>query len=138
MLLMESIRKIRLKYYRKGDSIHEIVRDTGISRNTVRKVLRNDETQHKYQREVIHKPKLGAFENTLKEYLIAEEKLAKKERSNAVKIFERLRHEGYTGAYDSVQRYIKEFKHSLHPSLSNGFYSVIFWRRRSLSIRLER
>ena len=54
---MESIGKIRLKYYRKGKTIREIVRETGVSRNTVRKVLRNDETLHKYQREVIHKPK---------------------------------------------------------------------------------
>jgi transposase len=126
MLLMESIRKIRLKYYRKGESIREIARDTGISRNTVRKVLRNDETNHKYQREAIHKPKIGAFEHILKEWLLAEEKLSKKERSNAVNIFERLQHEGYTGAYDSIQRYIKEFKRDLHPSLSNAFIPLSF------------
>ena len=123
---MESIRKIRLKYYRKGESIREIARDSGISRNTVRKVLRNDETEHKYQREVIHKPKLGAFENILKELLLAEEKLSKKERSNGMKIFERLQHEGYTGAYDSIQRYIKEFKRDLHPSLNNAFIPLYF------------
>ncbi|MBP9741883.1 MAG: hypothetical protein KBD37_00825 [Burkholderiales bacterium] len=45
----------------------EIAQETGISRNTIRKVLRNDETNHKYQREVIHKPKLGEFEDELRE-----------------------------------------------------------------------
>lgn len=123
---MESIGKIRLKYYRKGKTIREIVRETGVSRNTVRKVLRNDETLHKYQREVIHKPKLGAFEAILKELLIAEEKLSKKDRSNGMKLFEQLQSKGYTGAYDSIQRYIKAFKHNSHSSLSKAFIPLSF------------
>lgn len=113
---MESIRKIRMKYHRQGESIKEIVRNTGLSRNTVRKYLRSDVTQAEYQRNVLYEPKLGPFKALLQEWLEQEAKLPKRERSCARQLFERLEAEGYCGAYDSVQRYAKAFKKGLHCS----------------------
>ncbi len=113
---METIGKIRLKYHRKGESIREIVRSTGISRNTVRKYLRSNETQAVYEREAIHEPKLGPFKAILHEWLITQDKLPKKERSCGTQLFHDLQAKGYLGAYDSVQRYMKAFKQSSHLS----------------------
>ena len=44
MLIVETVARIRREFFVKGKSIKEIVRDLGVSRNTVRKVLRSGET----------------------------------------------------------------------------------------------
>jgi len=44
MLIVETVARIRREFSVKGKSINEIVRDLGVSRNTVRKVLRSGET----------------------------------------------------------------------------------------------
>ena len=38
MLIVETVARIRREFFVKGKSIKEIVRDLGVSRNTVRKV----------------------------------------------------------------------------------------------------
>jgi len=35
-------------------------------------------------------------------------KLPKKQRRTAIRLFEGLANEGYTGAYDSIQRFVKQ------------------------------
>ncbi len=117
---MESVNKVRLKYHRKGETIKGIVRSTGLSRNTIRKYLRNNKTHPKYQRTVIHAPKLGDFKEILHGWLLDESKLPKKERSDATQLFEKLQGCGYLGAYDQVQRYAKAFKQGTH--LSNQVF----------------
>ena len=49
---METVARIRREFFVKGKSIKEIVRDLGVSRNTVRKVLRSGETAFAYERSV--------------------------------------------------------------------------------------
>ncbi len=41
MLVVETVARIRREFFVKGKSIKEIVRSLGVSRNTVRKVLRS-------------------------------------------------------------------------------------------------
>ena len=53
------------RVFLKGKSIKEIVRDLGISRNTVRKVLRSGETAFSYERSVQPLPKLGPWASEL-------------------------------------------------------------------------
>ena len=48
MLVVETVARIRREFFVKGKSIKEIVRDLGVSRNTVRKVLRSGETAFAY------------------------------------------------------------------------------------------
>jgi transposase len=116
VLVVESINKVRQKYHRKGESIKAIVRSTGLSRNTIRKYLRNNETRPEYKRTVIHAPKLGDFKEILHGWLVDEAKLTKKERSDATKLYKKLCGCGYLGAYDQVQRYVKAFKKGSHLS----------------------
>jgi len=49
MLVVETVARIRREFFVKGKSIKEIVRDLGVSRNTVRKVLRSGETAFAYE-----------------------------------------------------------------------------------------
>jgi hypothetical protein len=53
---------------------------------------------------------LGDFQERLKQWLEIEYRLPKKQRRTAQRLFECLQAEGYRGAYDSVQRYVKHWK----------------------------
>ena len=56
---------IRRWHKRDHVPIREISRRTGVSRNTVRKVLRSGETSFEYEREVQPRPKLGRWTEEL-------------------------------------------------------------------------
>ena len=114
---METIRKIRCAYGRDGKSIRAIARDFNLSRNTVKKVLRGDETEFTYSRTRQPMPKLGVFEESLLSCLSSDAKKPRREQRTAQAIFEQLQREGYEGGYDSVRRYIKRWKE--HASVSD-------------------
>ncbi|SPZ47410.1 IstA-like integrase of IS21 family [Agrobacterium tumefaciens] len=59
MLIVETILKIRRLAHVQGKTIKAICRELGISRKVVRKVLRSDETEFKYERTRQPQPKLG-------------------------------------------------------------------------------
>ena len=65
MLIVETIGRIRREHFVKGKTIKEIVRDLGISRNTVRKALRSEETSFVYGRDTQPLPKLGPWSKKL-------------------------------------------------------------------------
>jgi AraC-like DNA-binding protein len=50
MLTVETIGRIRREHFVKGKTIKEIARDLKISRNTVRKIFRSNETSFVYER----------------------------------------------------------------------------------------
>jgi len=58
MLTVETIRKIRLAARDGNKSIRQIAKDFKVSRNTVRKVLRSDQTRFEYHREWYTAPSL--------------------------------------------------------------------------------
>ncbi len=109
MLVVETIAKIRRYHFVEGRKIKQIARDLNISRNTVRKVLRSNETEHCYEREEQPFPKLGPYTDRLDELLLENVKRAKGRRITARRMYEILQYEGYQGAYDSVQRYVKKW-----------------------------
>jgi len=84
--------------------IKEIVRTLSVSRATVRKVIRGQATEFKYQRGVQPVPKLGEWVTVLTEILAKEAKLPRRERRSTQGLFEELRGRGYDGAHDSVHR----------------------------------
>jgi predicted transcriptional regulator len=69
MLVVETVARIRREHFVKGKTIKEIARDLGVSRNTVRKVLRSGETSFEYERNVQPRPKLGRWTSELDELL---------------------------------------------------------------------
>jgi transposase len=105
MLVVETVARIRREFFVKGKSIKEIVRDLGVSRNTVRKVLRSGETAFAYERSVQPLPKLGPWSADLERLLEANDRKARRERLTMIRIFEELQGLGYRGGYDAVRRY---------------------------------
>lgn len=109
MLVVETIAKIRRYHFVEGRNIKQISRDLNISRNTVRKVLRSNKTEHCYEREHQPFPKLEPYKRQLDTLLEENSKRPKRRRMTAQRMFEILQGEGYQGAYDSVRRYVKKW-----------------------------
>ncbi|AHI27425.1 Integrase, catalytic region (plasmid) [Komagataeibacter xylinus E25] len=105
MLVVETIGKIRRAHFVEGTAIKAICRDLGISRQTVRKVIRSGQTSFDYHRERQPLPRIGPWEGRL--CALLEENVARpaRERLSLIRLFELLREEGYEGSYDAVRRY---------------------------------
>ena len=110
MLIVETIGRIRREHFVKGKTIKEIVRDLGISRNTVRKALRSEETSFVYGRDTQPLPKLGPWSKKLDDLLGANAKKPARERLTLIRVFEDLRGLGYEGGYDAVRRYARKWR----------------------------
>ena len=95
MLVVETIGRIRREHLSKGKSIREIARDLKISRNTVRKILRSDETSFSYEREVQPRPKLGRWKDEIDRMLTQNASTTARERLTLIRLFEELRALGY-------------------------------------------
>jgi transposase len=112
MLIVETIRKVRLANHRNHKSIKEICRDFNLSRNTVRKIIRSDATEFVYERKVQPRPKLEPFKGQLAAYLKEDSAKPAKQRRTALLLFEQLQREGFGGGYDSVRRYVQKWHKS--------------------------
>lgn len=107
---METIRKIRVAYHRDGKSVRQIARDYRLSRNTVRKALRTEDTEFTYARNAQPMPKLGPYEDSLLTRLAKDADKPCRERRTAMLLFLELQQEGFDGGYDSVRRYVQRWK----------------------------
>lgn len=105
MVGAEAALEIRV-LHRYGKSIREIARETGISRNTVRRYLREEEAT-RYKPRPPRPTKLGPF----KDYVIERLRAAAPERIPASVLLMELRERGYTGGYTML----KTFAASLRP-----------------------
>ena len=110
MLSMETQAKVRLLFTVKKHSISQISRELHLSRNTVKRALREDKIGRQYQRGHQPTPKLGDYKIRLESWLLEDSKLPKSQRCSARKLYERLKDQEYKGAYDSVQRFVKQWQ----------------------------
>ena len=74
MLVVETIARIRRDHLVRGVPIKKIARDLRVSKNTVGKVVRGDETSYSYERKIQPMPKLGPWVDELERQLEANEK----------------------------------------------------------------
>ena len=84
-----------------------IVRDLHVSRNTVRKILRSDETDFTYERDHQPMPRIGPWRSEVDRFLVANEGKPARERLTLIRIYEEVRSLGYEGSYDAIRRYAK-------------------------------
>lgn len=116
MLPMEQVHRIRTTYHREGGTIRGISRKEGVSRNTVRKVLRTEE-EWGYKRGSSHEePVIGSYKGIVDAWLSGDKERRKKERHTARRIYTRLSQEhGYTGSERTVRRYVSKRKREIYP-----------------------
>ena len=123
---MDIIYEIRRRHSVQKQSISAIAREMGLSRPTVRKHL-NTVEQPKYQRLLTVSPRLDEYKDQLTSWLEEESKLPRSRRRSAQRLFEGLQELGYSGAYDSIQRFVKYWKSSAHgPKITEAFIPLVF------------
>jgi hypothetical protein len=112
MLLAFDGRKpsFRRAYFVQGKAIKAICRELRVSRKVVRKVLRSEATEFRYERDEQPLPRIGPWQDVLDQLLTANETKARRERLTLIRIFEDLRGWGYEGGYDAVRRYARTWQ----------------------------
>ena len=126
MLVVETIGRIRRAHFSQGKSIKEIARELGISRNTVRKILRSEETSSTYEREIQPRPKLGRWKADIDRMLAKNADAPARERLTLIRLFEELRAHGYEGGYDAVRRYAKTWAREHTSQTASAYVPLSF------------
>jgi transposase len=126
MIGVDLIGEIRRAYFEQRRPIKEIVRTLSVSRATVRRVVRSQKTEFKYERGVQPVPKLGEWVGVLSEILEKEVKLPRRERRSTQRLFEELRGRGYDGAHDSVHRFVKAWREARARVPAQAFVPMSF------------
>src|SRR5438046_965956 len=110
MLIVETIAKIRRAYFAQKKPIKAICREFRVSRKVVRKMIRSQATEFRYERGRQPLPRVDPWRGQLDEQLLANEGKPARERLTLIRIFEELRGLGYQGSYDAVRRYAKKWR----------------------------
>ena len=126
MLVVETIAKIRRAFFHQKKPIKTICRELKLSRKAVRRAIRSEATEFRYERSVQPMPKLGAWREQLDELLAANEEKAARERLTLVRIFETLRDLGFDGGYDAVRRYAKSWRKARGAAAAQAYIPLSF------------
>jgi transposase len=110
MLIVETIAKVRRAYFVQKKSIKAICREFRLSRKVVRKVIRSEATEFRYERGRQPLPRIGRWRDRLDGLLLANEEKPARERLTLIRVFEELRRLGYEGGYDAVRRYARVWR----------------------------
>jgi len=110
VFIVESIAKIRRMYHVDGKAIRAIAKELNISKNTVKKVIRSNETKFQLAKYIKDKPVLGKHLEILNQLLEGNTKEPTRRRMTAKKLFEQLQASGYVGSYESVNLVVRVFR----------------------------
>jgi transposase len=111
VITMEMLGKVRRLYSRGKKSLHEIAKTTGLSRNTIRKWVRDTGGVAKptYRRKEM-RCKLTPFAQALELALKADSHRIKQNRRTAKALFVQIKAAGYTGGYSRVTDFIRAWR----------------------------
>ena len=126
MLVVETVAKIRRAYFVQGKSIKAICRELRVSRKVVRKVLRSEATEFRYERGEQPLPRIGPWQDALDQLLAANEAKPRRERLTLIRVFEALRGLGYEGGYDAVRRYARAWQRERAATSVGAFVPLSF------------
>lgn len=127
MMGVKQIKTVRM-LRQDGQPIKEICRKTGISRNTVRKILRGKEAKFTYQREESNQPAQEPIKALIEGWIKHDSLEGKKYRRTAKRMYNELRSEkyGYLGSYASALRCFKEVREKLNKDPAEVFIPLDF------------
>jgi transposase len=126
MLIVETIAKIRRAFFVQGKPIKAICRELRVSRKVVRKVVRSEATEFRYEREAQPLPQIGPWRDKLDQLLLTNEGKAARERLTLIRLFEELRGLGYGGGYDAVRRYARQWSKERGASTAAAYVPLLF------------
>jgi len=108
---MEMLGRIRRMYLRDKLSLHEITKRTGLSRNTIRRWLRDEEeaVPPTYVRTEVS-CKLTLFRATIIQALKADSHRTKQNRRTAKALLTQIQADGYAGGYSQLTAFIRHWR----------------------------
>ncbi len=107
---------IRRWHRREGLTIREIVRRTGISRNTIRKYLANGVVEPRYPKRK-SASRLDSLATTLAGWLTAQSSQGRKQRKSLRQMHADLKQLGYSGSYDRVAAFARIWRRNAQERL---------------------
>src|ERR1700758_2323639 len=126
MLVVETIAKIRRAYFAQNKPIKTICREFRVSRGVVRKVIRSQATEFRYERSRQPLPRIDPWRDQLDGLLLENEGKPARERLTRIRVFEELRAVGYEGSYDAIRRYAKRWRTERGAVTAEAFVPLSF------------
>ncbi len=121
MITVDQYSYIRTAHRVYGKKIREIARDTGHSRNTVKRALREEYCGYNSRKTQPYRV-LGPYLDIIDRWLKGDKDNPKKQRHTARRIYNRLCHEhGFQGSERSVRRYVHDAKKRLGLGVDDVF-----------------
>ena len=116
-------------YTRDKKSLHQVSKQTGLSRNTIRKWVKDPQKTEgpEYRRNEMP-GKLTAFHEALELALKADVLRTKQYRRTARALFVEIKTQGYTGGYSRVTDFIREWRDA-DGKASNAFVPLAVQRQ---------
>ena len=107
---MKDFGRVRRLFYRDGESLSEISKKTGYSRNTVKRWLKTPEgIEPKYRRQR-HDTKIAPYAAQLIKALETDAHRPKRDRRSALKLFGEIQAAGFTGDYSRVTEFVRRWR----------------------------
>jgi len=126
MLIVETIAKVRRAYFIQKKPIRAICREFRLSRRVVRKVIRSESTEFRYERGRQPLPRIDPWRDQLDGLLRANEEKPAGERLTLIRVFEELSRLGYEGGYDAVRRYARVWRAARGAATAQAYVPLSF------------
>jgi transposase len=121
MIKVDQYEYIRTAYRIYGKTIRQIARDTGHSRNTIKKALGSQFIGYRPRASQPY-PVLGPYLHIIDRWLNSDKESPRKQRHTARRVYHRLQYEhGYQGSEATVRHYVREAKIRLGLKTDNVF-----------------
>jgi transposase len=105
---MQEWTDIRRRVLQAGVSKRQILRETGMHWTTLDRILGHSRPPGYRMERLRRRPKLGPYVDRIRQILVQDRLVPKKQRHTAKRILERLRAEGYSGGYTIVKDAVSE------------------------------
>ena len=109
MKTMEQCNEVRRLRHIEGKSVRAISRETGIHRDTIKRILSEGGPPEYTRKQLVERPVLGPFLPVIDQMLKEDRQAPPKQRHTAKRVFDRLKREhGYPGGYTQVREYVAQ------------------------------
>ena len=102
--------ELRRKIRNQQIPLRQLARETGIHRQTLRKIRDNSQPPGYQRTHPIKKTKIGPYLARIKAIIKSDKQMPKKQRHTAKRIFEILQCEGFSGGYTIVKDAVRQIK----------------------------
>jgi len=102
--------KIRQRVLKEGVSKRQIMRETGMHWETLKKILEHSIPPGYERSKPPKKPKIDPYLDRIRQILEQDKFIHKKQRHTAKRIWEVLKEDGFTGGYSIVKDAVRQFK----------------------------